>query len=288
METCLESRQSQSESLVTQQRQNVLYSKVYVFETLPPIQVRRCALQCHKSKFVYPMGDKGRSLKSRRGRRERGRGRVGHCAACSTGQLWIYDGRCRAGWHAPWPWQTSRARILKHCILTSHLPHLQTWSKWEKEKIADMGSASSDFLSMLVVCKALSALLVGPFPSLSVSAPCPHSCFIEDVIWLKIGFLPCRLYGGAAAESTGHSPFYSIRIIVLPHSRRPPSYSMLYCRQTALPRLLEYGLGIVSAPLLLLEVDFVTALIYCWSGYLVGLRQDRTIFRQPLAGCESV
>ena len=165
------------------------------------------------------MGDRGRSLK---GRRERGR--VGHCAACSTGQLWIYDGRCRAGWHAPWPWQTSRARILKHCTLASHLPHLQTWSKWEKEKIADMGSASSDFLSMLVDCKALSALLVGPFPSLSVSAPCPHSCFIEDVIWLKIGFLPCRLYGGAAAESTGHSPFYSIRnirIIVLPHSRRP-------------------------------------------------------------------
>ena len=100
---------------------------------------------------------------------------MGHCAACSTGQLWIYDGRCRAGWHAPWPWQTSRARILKHCILTSHLPHLQTWSKWEKEKIADMGSASSDFLSMLVDCKALSALLVGPFPSLCF---CPVSSFV--------------------------------------------------------------------------------------------------------------
>ena len=124
---------------------------------------------------------------------------MGHCAACSTGQLWIYDGRCRAGWHAPWPWQTSRARILKHCILTSHLPHLQTWSKWEKEKIADMGSASSDFLSMLVVCKALSALLVGPFPSLSVSAPCPHSCFIEDVIWLKIGFLQASSHAGFTA-----------------------------------------------------------------------------------------
>ena len=120
---------------------------------------------------------------------------------------------------------------------------------------------------MLEVCKALSALLVGPFPSLSVSAPCPHSCFIEDVIWLKIGFLPCRLYGGAAAESTGHSPFYSIRIIVLPHSRRPLIPCCTAARQLCLA-FLNYGLGIVSAPILLSEVDFVTALIYCWSGYI--------------------
>ena len=183
--------------------------------------------------------------------------------------------------------RVDKARILKHCVC---------WRHWTLGSLACDGSSIADlemmaaglglwrlfllYFSFMVIskvywnCQSVSlrstVLLVGPFPSRSVSAPCPHSCFIEDVIWLKIGFLPPflpslrrRRGGGGAgftAQSTVHSPFYSIRIIIL-----PPSLPPCYAPTSLLPfpswMHAWYCLCIMLLTLLAIELEFATPIV---------------------------
>ena len=116
-----------------------------------------------------------------------------------------------------------------------------------------MGSASSDFLSMLVVCKALSALLVGPFPSLCF---CPVSSF---VFYRGRYLAENRLPPMPALRRRGRRQ--SPRAILL-----SILFALLYCLTPAARPLIPCCTAARQLCLAFLNTDSVLSLLhyFCW------------------------